>query len=47
MQKVEIQDLDSLYKFYEKLVQHVLAAPTFLKQDHKDEKEHYEKVLSE
>ena len=47
IRKAEIQDLNRLYKFYEKLVQHLLAAPTFLRQDHKDEKEHYEKLLSD
>lgn len=47
IRKAEIQDSDLLSKFCEKLVQHLLAAPTFLKQDHKDEKEHYEKLLSD
>ena len=47
MRKAEIQDLHLLSKFYEKLSQHLLAAPTFLKKDHEDEKEHYEKLLSD
>lgn len=45
IRKTEIQDLHLLSKFYQKLSQHLLAAPTFLKQDRDNEKGHYEKLL--
>lgn len=47
IRKTEIQDLHLLSKFYEKLSQHLLAAPTFVKKEHEDEREHCEKLLSD
>jgi len=47
IRKAEIQDLHLLSKFCEKLIQHLLAAPTFLKKQREDEKEHYEKLFSD